>query len=185
MHGSRLHEDHVTLLRTDNVESLGYSAVMTSVIQFLCSHLTVESGINLSIWTSLEHIPDLVLAQSVISFSSNLIIRMDLHGKLAVDVKKLYKKRELSTVIVIYVLSDNTLKVGLHDLADRISGQPAIRHDRILKTHIGYLPALSHLLISTNRHLVTFLITLYKGLSKPGHKCISAPRSSGGNRYKS
>ena len=46
---------------------------------------------------------------------------MDLNGKLVVYVKEFHKQRELPSIIVIYVFSYHSFKVGLHDVADGVS----------------------------------------------------------------
>ena len=66
---------------------------------------------------------------------------MNLYGEFVIDVEELYQERELSSIIIINIFSDNALKVGLHDVADRISGKPSVADNRILNPHICKFPA--------------------------------------------
>ena len=177
MDRTRLHIYYISLSGMYHVKSFGYRSVVTTVVKFLSRHLAVEARIYLRIGTCLKHIPYLVLAEGIIPFRSYLIVRMDLYGKLALYIEELHQQRELPSIIIIYILPHDTFEICLHDLAYGVARKPAVSRHRIFEAHVGDLPALSYLLVGTYEYFVSFLVTLGKGFSKLGYKCISAPRS--------
>ena len=178
VHSPRSNEKHITFLRMNHIENFFDSAVLASVIQLLSSHFTVESAENPCTRLRVQHIPHFCLAQRIISLGSNLIIRMDLDRKTFIDVQELYQERKLTAIIIIYILTHYPLKIGLHDLADRIAGQPAVRNHRILYAHVCKFPALSDTDITSQDSFIPLIITFCKMLSQLSHKSISTPWSS-------
>ena len=178
MNNTRSNEQHVTFLWVNDIEDLLHRAVVTTVIKLLSRKVTVETGIYLRSRTGIHYIPDLSLAERVISFGSDLVIRVYLNRKPVIYIKELYKQRKLPAIIAIDILSDNPLQICLHKLADRIAGKPSVSNDRILHTHISEFPTLAYPDIRTKYSLITFIITFYKLLSQFLHQGRSAPRSS-------
>ena len=157
---------------------------MTSVIEFLSGNLTVESAVHLRTRLGIHDIPYLRLAERVISFRSDLVIRMNLHRQFVVNIQELDQKRELTSVMIVYILSYHPLEIGLHDLAYGVSGKPSLGYHRIFKAHIGKFPTFTDKFILTYRHFISLIITLDKGLSQLIHKRMSAPRPPRSDRHK-
>ena len=177
MYCARSYIHNVSLLRIDDIEDLFHRAVLAPVIEFLGSDVTSESAIHLRTWLGVHDVPDFSLSQRIISFCSDLIVRMHLHGKLVVDVKKLDKQRELASIKVIHILSHDPLKIGLHDLAYCVSCQPSVLHHRILNAHVGKFPAFTDQSILSKNRLITFAVHFNEMLAEFSDKCASTPRS--------
>ena len=101
---------------------------------------------------------------------------MDLYRQPVIDIKELDQKRELSSIIIIDFLTDDALKIGFHEFADRIAGKPSVGYDRIFDAHVGKLPAFSDLNVCSKLHLIAFFITLDEVLSHHLYQRIAAPR---------
>ena len=85
---------------------------------------------------------------------------MYLYRELSVNVEKLDQKRELTSVIFIYILPDDSLKVGFHKLAYGIASEPAVGKHRVLYAHICDFPAFADECILAYRHLIAFFVAL-------------------------
>ena len=160
VHCSRCDVDDITLLRLNYIEDLLYSTCLAPVIELLSRHLLAEAHIHLCSRLGIHHIPDLSLAERVISFCRNLIVRMDLHRQPVIDVQELDQKRELASEIVVDILSYYPLKVGLHKFAYGVACEPAVGKHRILYAHIRYLPAFTDERILAYRHLIALFVAL-------------------------
>ena len=177
MNRSRSDIYHITLLRLDHIQKLLSSTILALFIKLLCSHFTLEAAIHLRTRLCIHHIPDFSLSEGIISFYSHIIVRMHLYRKFVIYIKKLYQKRELTSIPFIHILSHYSFKISLHKVAHRITGKPTVCNYRVLGTHICKFPTLTEKDIRTEYGLISFLITLHKFLSKNSHKSITAPRS--------
>ena len=178
MYRSRSYIYDVTLSWSDDIEKFVHRSVLAPFVKLLRSHIPSETAIHLCTRLSIHDIPYLRLSERVVSFSSHLIIRMDLNGKLVIDIKELDQKRELTSIIIVDILAHDPFKIGFHDFAYGVSCKPAVADHRILNAHVGELPAFSDLHIGSENGLVAVFITLYEMLSKVSHKRLSSPRSS-------
>ena len=112
--------------RSNYVQDLVDCPVLAPVIELLRSHVPLEATIHLCTRLSIHDIPYLRLSERVVSFSSHLIIRMHLNGKLVIDIKELDEKRELTSIIIIHIFTHYPFKISLHDFADGIARQPSV-----------------------------------------------------------
>ena len=99
MNRTRSDEQGISFLRIDHIQDFLQGTVQASVIKFLCRHVLVETGIYPCTGLCVHHIPYLCLSERIVSFCSNLIVRMDLNRESVIDIKELYQKRELPAVI--------------------------------------------------------------------------------------
>ena len=101
---------------------------------------------------------------------------MHLNRKLVIDIQELDEQRELTSIIIIDILSDNSLKIGLHELAYGVAGKPAVFNNRIFNAHVGKLPAFAYKHIWAKNCLIAFFVDFDKALAHFGHKSASSPR---------
>ena len=176
-------EQSITFLWINHIQNLLNCTVMTSVIELLSCYISIEAGVDLRTWLCIHHIPDLSLAQRIISFSSHFIVRVNLNREPVIDIKELYKQRKLSSIIIIYILAYYPLEICLHQIADCISSKPSVCNYRIFNTHICEFPAFADLFICRNLQLISVLITFYELLAQLRYKRIATPWSLGCHRY--
>ena len=167
----------ITLSWLDDIEDFIHSTILAPVIELLSRNLAGESAVHLCSRLGIHHIPYLGLSERIISLSRDLVIRMHLNRKLVVDIQELDEQRELTSIIVIDILSDNSLKIGLHELAYGIACKPAICDNGIFNAHIGKLPAFADKHVRTENCLVAVFVDLYKVLAHFCNKGASSPWS--------
>ena len=177
MNSPRSDEYGVPLLWVNDIQQFVRGAGLAGIVELLRGSFAFESHVDLSIRFGVEDIPYLGLSERVVSLFGDLIVRMNLNGKLLMDVEKLYQKRELTPEPCVCRVSGNPVEIGFHNVPYRIAGKPAVAHERVLLTHVGKFPTLPDEIVLRQMNLVSVLVGLHEVLPKNLNQRVPSPHA--------
>ena len=115
----------------DDVEQLLHAAVQAFRVEGRGVGVPTETGHRARILAGAQHVPDLLLAEEVVTLRSRLVVRVYAQRHPPADRELPDTHRELSPVEIVDVVPDHAVEVGVHHFGDAVAGQPALAHQRV------------------------------------------------------
>ena len=182
VNGSGLDENGIPGLRMNHIQQFVGCTGFAGIVKFLSRGRLAESHINFGIRLSIKNIPNLSLAEGVVSLGCNFIVGMNLHRKLLMNIQEFYQKGELSSEPGICGITADSVQKGFHYFTYGVAGKPPFADHRVLFPHIGKFPALAYEVFRSEFDFVPVFVIFHKRLPEGRDEYVSTPDPAGSYR---
>ena len=113
--------------------------IHAGTVQVRRRHLLLQAQVHAGARPDRSHIPEFRLAEGIVPLPCHLVVRADPDRGPAGHLQGTHGHRELTAVIIVHVIPDHAVDIGLHDITQGISRQPAAARLRINHPQIRQL----------------------------------------------
>ena len=131
MRGAGRDEEAEAGVRGDEIEQRVLLPLVDRGPEFAGIAVPEEACPDSGVLPCAQHIPELFLAEEVVSLGCNLVPGMHLQRHIAPKLEQAHAYGELPPVVLVEAVSGDAVEVGVHKFPEAVAGEPAVPYQGV------------------------------------------------------